>query len=151
MRCPYCWQLDSRVVDSRPIDDGVSIRRRRECERCGRRFTTYEKVDDVPLMVVKKDGRREQFDARKILMGLTKACEKRPVPLPQLEEVVRGIEAHLRNQGEREVSSQIIGELVMERLREIDDIAYVRFASVYRQFKDLSRFRDELEKLLGEE
>ena len=151
MRCPYCWQLDSRVVDSRPIDDGVSIRRRRECEQCGRRFTTYEKVDDVPLMVVKKDGRREEFDTRKILMGLTKACEKRPVPLPQLEAVVRGIEAHLRNQGEREVSSQVIGELVMERLREIDDIAYVRFASVYRQFKDLSRFRDELEKLLREE
>ena len=150
MRCPHCSQLDSRVVDSRPIDDGTSIRRRRECERCGRRFTTYEKVDDVPLMVVKKDGRREPFDARKILTGLTKACEKRPVPLPQLEEVVHGIEAHLRNQGEREVSSQAIGELVMERLRDIDDIAYVRFASVYRQFKDLSRFRDELEKLLGE-
>jgi transcriptional repressor NrdR len=151
MRCPYCAQVDSRVVDSRPVDDGVSIRRRRECERCGRRFTTYEKVDDVPLMVVKKDGRREPFVARKILMGLTKACEKRPVPSTRLEAVVRDIESHLRNQGEREVSSQAIGELVMERLREIDDIAYVRFASVYRQFKDLSRFRDELEKLLGEE
>jgi transcriptional repressor NrdR len=151
MRCPHCSQLDSRVVDSRPVEDGACIRRRRECERCGRRFTTYEKVDDVPLMVVKKDGRREPFDARKILMGLTKACEKRPVPLPRLEESVRGIETQLRNQGEREVPSQVIGELVMERLREIDDIAYVRFASVYRQFKDLSRFRDELEKLLGEE
>jgi len=151
MRCPHCSQLDSRVVDSRPVDDGACVRRRRECERCGRRFTTYEKVDDVPLMVVKKDGRREPFDARKILMGLTKACEKRPVPLPRLEESVRGIEMHLRNQGEREVPSQVIGELAMERLREIDDIAYVRFASVYRQFKDLSRFRDELEKLLGEE
>lgn len=150
MRCPFCHHPDTRVVDSRPTEDGSVIRRRRECLPCSRRFTTYEKVEEVPLLVVKKDGRRERFEPRKLLEGLLKACEKRPVPVQTLERTVREIEAELRNAGDLEVSSQVIGEMVMERLRRLDDIAYVRFASVYRQFKDINRFREELEKLLGE-
>ncbi|MDQ7793968.1 MAG: transcriptional regulator NrdR [bacterium] len=150
MRCPHCQCPETRVVDSRPTEDGSVIRRRRECERCSRRFTTYEKVEEVPLLVVKKDGRREGFDSRKILGGLMKACEKRPISMATLESAAREIESELRNTGEREIPSETVGEMVMERLREIDDIAYVRFASVYRQFKDLTRFREELEKLLGE-
>lgn len=150
MRCPYCGFPESRVLDSRPTDDGTVIRRRRECEGCQRRFTTYEKVDEPPLVVVKKDGRRERFDSGKVLGGLLKACEKRPVPSERLHEVVQDIEKELRSRGEREVESRVIGEMVMERLRELDEVAYVRFASVYRQFADLRRFAEEVQRLLGE-
>lgn len=149
MKCPYCHHPESKVLDSRPTDDGASIRRRRECQLCDRRFTTYEKVEEVPLMVVKKDGRREAFDRNKILAGLLKACEKRPVPVATLEKAVDDIERDLRNTLDREVPTESIGEMVMEKLRGIDEVAYVRFASVYRQFKDLNKFREELERLLA--
>lgn len=149
MKCPYCHHPESKVLDSRPTDDGASIRRRRECQLCDRRFTTYEKVEEVPLIVVKKDGRREAFDRNKILAGLLKACEKRPVPVATLEKAVDDIERDLRNTLDREVATESIGEMVMEKLRGIDEVAYVRFASVYRQFKDLNKFREELERLLA--
>lgn len=149
MKCPYCHHPESKVLDSRPTDDGASIRRRRECQHCTRRFTTYEKVEEVPLMVVKKDGRREAFDRNKILAGLLKACEKRPVPVATLERAVDEIERDLRNTLDREIPTEAIGEMVMEKLRGIDEVAYVRFASVYRQFKDLNKFREELERLLA--
>jgi len=149
MRCPYCDFAESKVLDSRPTDDGNAIRRRRECIGCGRRFTTYEKIEEIPLVVVKKDGRREVFNRNKIISGLLKACEKRPVPVSKLEQVADEIEKDLRNNFEREVDSQKIGEMVMEKLRGVDEIAYVRFASVYRQFKDINRFMEELKKLLG--
>jgi len=149
VRCPYCGQGDSRVLDSRPTDDGAVIRRRRECGRCGERFTTYEKVEAlVPFMVVKKDGRREPWSASKVLRGLITACEKRPVDLPTLERLVSEAERELRARFEREVPSREIGELVTERLRAIDEVAYVRFASVYRQFQDVRRFKEESERLL---
>ncbi|AEG61533.1 transcriptional regulator NrdR [Desulforamulus ruminis] len=148
MRCPFCSFPESRVLDSRPADDGNSIRRRRECGDCGKRFTTYEKIDELPLVVVKKDGRREVFDRGKLLAGLIKACEKRPVPVQKLEETVNYIERELRNNMELEVPSQAVGELVMSRLRELDEVAYVRFASVYRQFRDIYSFLQEVEKLL---
>jgi len=142
--------IDSRVIDSRPTDEGNAIRRRRECTSCGRRFTTYEKIEELPLIVIKKDGSREAFDRNKILTGLFKACEKRPVTTATLEQVVDEIELALRNQLSPEVKSQTIGEMVMDHLAEIDQVAYVRFASVYRQFTDIMRFKQELDKLLGE-
>ncbi len=150
MRCPYCGHAESKVMDSRPTDDGAVIRRRRECLECGQRFTTYEKVEESPLLVVKKDGRREPFERQKILVGLVKACEKRPVSMETLERVTDEIEREIRNTMKREVESRDIGELVMERLRKLDDVAYVRFASVYRQFRDLHEFKEQLENLLKE-
>ena len=149
MRCPYCNQPESKVIDSRPTEESNSIRRRRECLGCGKRFTTYETVENVPLVVVKKDGSRQSFDRQKILNGLVKACEKRPVPLETLENVVNDIEQHLLNTMDKEIPSERVGELVMDALREIDQVAYVRFASVYRQFQDIDTFVSELNKLLG--
>jgi len=149
MRCPYCSAADSKVIDSRPTEDGRAIRRRRECIQCGKRFTTYEKVEEMLFMVVKRDGRRESFDRNKILNGIIRACEKRPVTLAQMEAIVDDVERGLNNMMEKEVSTQFIGEVVMDRLKELDEVAYVRFASVYRQFKDVSTFIAEIEKLLG--
>ena len=149
MKCPYCAYRESRVVDSRPSDEG-SIRRRRECLACGKRFTTYETVETLPLVVVKKDGSRQAFDRRKVLDGMLRACEKRPVPLAELERITAEIEQTLQNGLDREVSTQAVGEQVMERLRGGDEVAYVRFASVYRQFKDINTFMEELSKLLAE-
>jgi transcriptional repressor NrdR len=151
MRCPSCLNNNTRVVDSRPIDEYRSIRRRRECEKCGYRFTTFEKVEERPLIVVKKDGNREEFSREKILRGLIRACEKRPVTLNQLETLASDVEKELRNQGGSEVKSEIIGEMVMDRLAEVDEVAYVRFASVYRQFKDINVFIDELKELIKKE
>ena len=148
MRCPYCAFLESKVVDSRPADEGASIRRRRECLSCHKRFTTYETVESLPLMVVKKDGSRQSFDRNKVLSGLIRACEKRPVSYQAMESLVAEIEQALQNQMDREVSSAEIGELVMERLKRLDEVSYVRFASVYRQFKDINTFMAELNKLL---
>ncbi|MFD3445351.1 transcriptional regulator NrdR [Microbacteriaceae bacterium 4G12] len=151
MRCPTCFHNGTRVLDSRPVDEGRSIRRRRECESCLYRFTTFERVEESPLIVVKKEGTREEFSKEKILRGLIKACEKRPVSLKQLEEVTQHVERELRNLGISEIKSELIGEMVMEALREIDDVAYVRFASVYRQFKDLNVFIEELKDILQKE
>ena len=148
MKCPFCSHENTRVIDSRPADENNSIRRRRVCDECGKRFTTYEKVEQMILMVIKKDGSREAFDRNKIMNGIIKACEKRPVPYHVLEELVNEIEQVLQNQMEREISSAQIGELVMERMKKIDDVSYVRFASVYRQFKDINTFISELSKLL---
>lgn len=150
MKCPFCHHEDSRVIESRPTDEMTAIRRRRACLACDERFTTYERVETIPLIIRKKDGSREPFDRNKIIAGLLKACEKRPISLAQLEEIADTVEAELRNRLEQEVDSQAIGEMVMDRLRELDAIAYVRFASVYRQFKDINRFREELDKLLAE-
>ena len=148
MKCPYCAYLESKVVDSRPADEGASIRRRRECLSCHKRFTTYETMESLPLMVVKKDGSRQSFDRSKVLGGLIRACEKRPVSYQTLENLVVEIEQVLQNQMDREISSAQIVELVMERLKKVDEVAYVRFASVYRQFKDINTFMTELNKLL---
>ncbi len=148
MKCPYCSNPESKVVDSRPSDEGASIRRRRECLVCHKRFTTYETVESLPLVVIKKDGSRQTFDKSKILGSMLKACEKRTVPLSTLEAVADEIEQALQNDMEREISTARIGELVMDRLKEIDEVAYVRFASVYRQFKDINNFMTELNKLL---
>ena len=148
MKCPYCDYLESKVIDSRPIDDGASIRRRRECLACQKRFTTYEIMERLPLVVIKRDGSRQTFDKMKLLNGMIRACEKRPVPYSELESMVSEIEQVLQNKMEREISSAEIGELVMERLKKIDDVSYVRFASVYRQFKDINTFISELSKLL---
>ncbi|MBQ3112485.1 MAG: transcriptional repressor NrdR [Firmicutes bacterium] len=150
MRCVFCGFEDSRVLDSRPVEDGRSIRRRRECLQCGKRFTTYERIEELPLVVVKSDNRRELFDANKILSGLLKACDKRAVPVAVLEQMVHDIERELRNNLEREVSSKEIGEMVMTHLRAIDQVAYVRFASVYRNFEDISTFIDEIRNLQRE-
>jgi len=150
MRCVFCGHEDSKVLDSRPVEEGKSIRRRRECLECGKRFTTYERVEDLLLIVVKKDNRREVFDSNKILNSLIKACDKRSVSLSVLEQVVSDIEKELRNSLEREISSAQIGELVMKHLRDIDQVAYVRFASVYRKFEDISMFMDELQELQQE-
>ena len=150
MKCPYCGYLESKVVDSRPADEGASIRRRRECLSCHKRFTTYETVESLPLMVIKKDGSRQSFDRNKVMSGVIRACEKRPVPYQSMEALAAEIEQVLQNQMDREVSTARIGELVMERLKEVDEVAYVRFASVYRQFKDISTFMAELNKLLQE-
>ena len=148
MKCPYCGHLEGKVVDSRPSDEGASIRRRRECLDCHKRFTTYETVETLPLIVIKKDGSRQTFDRDKLLGSMLKACEKRSVPLAKLEEIAREIEQSLQNDMEREVSSAVVGERVMQRLKEVDEVAYVRFASVYRQFRDIGTFMEELEKLL---
>jgi len=148
VKCPFCAHLDSKVLDSRPAEEGATIRRRRECLSCSKRFTTYEKLEALPLVVVKKSGQREVFSANKILTGLIKACEKRPVPVDTLEKLAGEIEREILNTMEREVSSQAIGEMVMERLQQLDAVAYVRFASVYREFKDLDSFMHELENLL---
>lgn len=148
MKCPFCSHLESKVVDSRPAEEGASIRRRRECLACHKRFTTYETMESLPLVVVKKDGSRQSFDRNKVLSGMIRACEKRPVPYSTLENMVNEIEQVLQNEMEREISSAEIGELVMERLKKVDEVAYVRFASVYRQFKDINTFMRELSKLL---
>lgn len=151
MKCPFCPETESKVIDSRVSKTGSLIRRRRECERCGKRFTTYEKVEDPQIAVVKKDGRREAFDYKKIASGIRKACEKRPISEETIEEVVDRIEQWLLKQGEREIESSIIGERVMEELHPLDEVAYVRFASVYRSFKDINEFMSELKDLLGKE
>ena len=150
MKCPFCGYAESKVIDSRPAEEGSTIRRRRECLACSRRFTTYEIIERLPLMVVKRDGRRQSFDRVKVMNGLVRACEKRPVTLEQLEEITDSIETELQGALEREISTAEIGEMVMDRLRGIDEVAYVRFASVYRQFKDINTFMEELTKLLGE-
>ena len=150
MKCPYCGFNESKVIDSRPADENSSIRRRRECLSCARRFTTYETVESLPVMVIKKDGSRQTFDRGKVLGGMIRACEKRPAPLASLEKIAAEIERDLQSSIEREVSTQSIGERVMERLRSIDQVAYVRFASVYREFKDIDTFMEELSKLLAE-
>jgi transcriptional repressor NrdR len=150
MRCVYCNCTDSRVIDSRSTEDGNAIRRRRECEGCGRRFTTYEKIDTVPLMVIKKDKSRQPFNAEKLRAGIIKSCEKRPVPLKDIDALVRNIEMKAYNSYDQEISSQVLGEMVMDGLKDLDEVAYVRFASVYRQFRDIQTFMDELSKLLGE-
>ncbi|MDF2038866.1 transcriptional regulator NrdR [Cytobacillus oceanisediminis] len=151
MRCPSCQNNNTRVLDSRPVDDSRSIRRRRECEKCGYRFTTFEKVEEIPLIVVKKEGTREEFSREKILRGLIKACEKRPVALKDLEDITFDVEKELRSNGVSEIKSDEIGEMVMDRLANVDDVAYVRFASVYRQFKDINVFIDELKELIKKE
>lgn len=148
MRCPFCGTSDSRVLDSRPSEEGNAVRRRRECGECGKRFTTYERVDELPLIVVKKDGRREHFERQKLLAGLTTACQKRPIATHLLEQMVGDIERDLRNTADREVSSRAIGEQVMLRLRNLDEVAYVRFASVYHEFRDVQGFTQEIEQLL---
>ena len=148
MKCPYCGYVESKVIDSRPTDESERIRRRRECLKCARRFTTYEVIETTPLVVIKKDKSREGFDSGKLLAGLVRACEKRPVPLGILEDAVRDIEMMLHNSLDKEVPSYRIGELAMEKLRAIDEVAYVRFASVYRQFKDIDSFMKELQSLL---
>ncbi|MEG0440010.1 transcriptional regulator NrdR [Solibacillus cecembensis] len=148
MRCPACQYNGTRVVDSRPVDDNKEIRRRRECESCSFRFTTFEKIEETPLIVVKKEGSREEFTREKVLRGLIRACEKRPVPLDQLEELVMDIEKELRRVGNAEVRSEDVGEMVMDRLAKIDEVAYVRFASVYRQFKDITVFIEELKEIM---
>jgi transcriptional repressor NrdR len=150
MKCPYCGYSESKVVDSRPTEEETAIRRRRECEKCAKRFTTYEKIEEVPLVIVKKDGSREVYQRSKLINGFLKACEKRPVSLRQIEEVVDEIEKELYNSMDKEIDSKKIGELVMKRLKQLDDVAYVRFASVYRQFKDLNTFVEELNKLINE-
>ena len=149
MKCPFCDDINTKVIDSRPTDEGYSIRRRRECEKCARRFTTYEKIEEIILMVIKKDGSRESFDRNKIMNGIVKACEKRPVPVSEMEKIVDEIERGLNNMMEKEVKSTFIGELIMDKLKEIDEVAYVRFASVYRQFTDISTFVAEIESLIG--
>lgn len=149
MRCPYCAYPESKVIDSRPTDESNSIRRRRECLSCGKRFTTYETVESVPLVVVKKDGSRQSFDRQKLLNGMVRACDKRSVTLQTLEQSVADIEQRLLNSMDREIPTERVGELVMEELKKIDQVAYVRFASVYRQFQDIDSFVAELNKLLG--
>ena len=151
MKCPYCYVPESKVIDSRASDNGASIRRRRECVSCGRKFTTYERVENMVMMVVKKDGSRQSFDRDKVANGIRRACEKRPVTAAQIDEAVSSIEMQVYNKFNKEISSIDIGELVMEKLKELDDVAYVRFASVYRQFKDLNTFVDELQKILSKE
>ena len=150
MRCPYCSYSESKVIDSRPAEEGTTIRRRRECLSCGKRFTTYEIIERLPLLVIKRDGSRQSFERMKVIGGMVKACEKRPVPVDQIERVADEIEQELQSSLEREVSSAQIGEMIMDRLKDLDQVAYVRFASVYRQFKDINTFLDELNKLLKE-
>lgn len=147
MKCPYCGKEDSRVMDSRPTDDG-SIRRRRQCDSCGKRFTTYEKVETVPLMVIKKDSKREPYDRKKLLAGIVRACYKRPISIDRMNEMVDEIETEIFNSDEKEIPTTRIGEVVMDKLKDLDAVAYVRFASVYREFKDVNTFMDELKKFL---
>lgn len=148
MRCSNCQNKSTKVLDSRPIEEGASIRRRRECEHCGFRFTTFERMEEVPLIIVKKDGVRQEFSREKLIRGLIKACEKRPVPLEKIETIAINVEKELRDDGLSEVESKDVGELVMKRLSKLDEVAYVRFASVYRQFKDITVFLDELKDLI---
>ena len=150
MKCPFCGHLDSKVVDSRPAEDGASIRRRRECLACHKRFTTFEVMESLPVVVIKKDGSRQSFDRSKVLSSMLRACEKRTVPLGRLEQMAAEIEQNLQNSLEKEITTDMVGEQVMEKLREADEVAYVRFASVYRQFKDIHTFMAELAKLLEE-
>lgn len=150
MKCRYCACLESKVIDSRPTDDGSAIRRRRECIGCGKRFTTYEKIEELPIMVIKKDGRREPFDSTKIMTGIRRACQKRPVSAAAQDKLVEDVVREVFNTLEQEIPTDRIGELVMQRLKELDEVAYVRFASVYRQFKDINTFMQELELLLRE-
>jgi len=150
MKCPYCSSLESKVIDSRPTDDGHVIRRRRECINCNQRFTTYEKIEEIPIIIVKKDGTRESYNRMKVLNGIIRACEKRPVSMDQMERLIDQIETRMHTSMEKEVQSELIGELVMSGLKDLDEVAYVRFASVYRQFKDINTFINELTKLLQE-
>ena len=151
MKCPYCGFLDSKVIDSRPTEGGDRIRRRRECESCRKRFTTYEVVETVPIVVVKRDGTRQTFDRSKIVNGLLRACQKRPVTLQQIEKITDEVTNEIRGSADREVSSQVIGNMIMDRLRNLDEVSYVRFASVYRSFKDVTSFMEELNKLVNGE
>ena len=148
MKCPYCNQDNTRVVDSRPVDENTAIRRRRMCDECGKRFTTYEKVETIPLIVIKKDQNREQHDRSKIEAGVLRACHKRPVSAEQIHELVDAVETEIFNMEEREIPSSVIGEIVMDKLKELEAVAYVRFASVYREFKDVNTFMDELKKMM---
>ncbi len=148
MKCPYCGRINTRVIDSRPADDGESIRRRRECDTCGRRFTTYEKVETIPVIVIKKDNNRETYDRSKIESGILRACHKRPISADQVRELMDEVEAFIFNKEVREISTREIGEVVMEKLKALDSVAYVRFASVYREFKDVNTFMDELRKMV---
>ncbi len=150
MKCPFCDYYESKVIDSRPTDEGQAIRRRRECIKCARRFTTYEKIEKMPLIIIKKDGTREAYDRNKLINGILKSCEKRPVPLSTIEGIVDEIEKELYNSLDKEITSQYIGEMVMNKLKDVDEVAYVRFASVYRQFKDINTFMEELKKILDE-
>ncbi len=150
MRCPFCDHSESKVIDSRESKNGLRVRRRRECLSCSRRFTTYEKIEEIPYMVVKKDGTRQRFDSQKLLQGLLKACEKRPVPVAKLEEIVEEIETKLQERPEKEINTSEIGQFVMDKLKKLDKVAYVRFASVYREFRDVLEFKKELEVLLKE-
>lgn len=150
MKCPFCLYDESKVVDSRPTEEGQAIRRRRECIKCSKRFTTYEKIEEIPLIVVKKGGYSQSYDRNKLLNGIIKSCEKRPVSINDIERIVDEIEKNLSNSLEREVTSVELGEMVMDKLKDIDEVSYVRFASVYRQFKDVNSFMDELKKLLDE-
>lgn len=150
MRCPFCDHPESKVIDSRESKNGLRIRRRRECLSCERRFTTYEKIEEIPYMVVKKDGRRQPFDSQKLLRGMLRACEKRPVPVSKLEEIVEEVESMLQERQEKEMNASEIGQFVMKKLKALDKVAYVRFASVYREFRDVLEFKKELEKLLKE-
>lgn len=151
MRCPFCENSDTKVIDSRPTEEGHAIRRRRECENCKKRFTTYEKVEEIPLVVIKKDGSREVFDRNKVLNGIIKACEKRPVSLDDIEAIVSDIERGLNNMMEKEIKTKVIGEVIMDHLINLDEVAYVRFASVYRQFKDVNTFISEIEKIVNKD
>lgn len=148
MKCPYCSNQDTRVIDSRPAEDGTSIRRRRSCDVCGKRFTTYEKVETIPLIIIKKDNNREQYDRRKIENGVLQACYKRPVSAEKIQRTIDAIERNVFNLEDKEIPSHVIGELVMDELKKLDEVAYVRFASVYREFKDVNTFMDELKKIL---
>ncbi|MCT4592911.1 MAG: transcriptional regulator NrdR [Anaeromicrobium sp.] len=150
MNCPFCECFDTKVVDSRPTEEGQVIRRRRECNKCKKRFTTYEKIEEIPLIIIKKDGNREAYNRNKVLNGIIRACEKRPVSLKHIEKIVDNIERNLHNSMEKEIKSTYVGELVMNALKEIDEVAYVRFASVYRQFRDINTFMEELKKMLDE-
>ena len=149
MKCPYCNQDNTRVVDSRPADENTAIRRRRMCDECGKRFTTYEKVETIPLIVIKKDQNREQYDRSKIEAGVLRACHKRPVSAEQIHKLVDSVETELFNREEREIPSSVIGDIVMDQLKDLEAVAYVRFASVYREFKDVNTFMDELKKMLN--
>jgi len=151
MKCPFCGYKEDKVVDSRATAEESAVRRRRECLKCAKRFTTYEYIEDVSLMVIKKDGRREHFDRKKILAGIMRACEKRPISMEKMEDIVTQVERAIQKKSDREVQASRIGELIMEKLKALDDVAYVRFASVYRQFKDVGQFMEELKDILGKE
>ena len=148
MKCPFCGEENTKVIDSRPADDNSSIRRRRVCDTCGKRFTTYEKIETIPLIIIKKDNNREQYDRNKIEAGILRACHKRPISAKQINDVIDSVETELFNMEEKELPSTVIGEIVMDRLKDLDTVAYVRFASVYREFKDVNTFMDEFKKIL---